>query len=245
MFRALIRPSLLRTSALPPAAREGILALGSHAILPLIAILRAALEPLREYTDGGRWMWNDADETEPVGGWAARHALELLFELRAIDAIPAMLDLLEASSGGDEIYEQILVHLPRFGKDALEPTLARFLETEDDLVRGSLASVLSELGVKDDRVFDVLLTAFEDEPELGADNLVHYGDPRALPVLARAIATFEPEWEDRDPVWTLRVIVGSHEQMAPLPPEARAHFEQLKALCATRWSGRQGPELAN
>jgi len=239
MTGALNPHTLLRGPSLSPAAREAILALGASAIEPLQAILRDALEPLRADQDGDAppsWEGRDPARS-PVGGWAPLHAVDLLAELGAIEAIPTMLDLLEASLWITEIHDRILQRLGSFGAAALEPTLALCIATDDTTLRGSLAGVLSELGVKDDRIFEVLIACFEEEPYLGSMHFAYYRDERALPILARAAAAFEPEWDCNDPIGTLRGIVEAHEEMAPLPAEVRARFDRLRALCAATTTG--------
>ena len=231
--------TLLRGPSLSRAAREAILDLGASAIEPLQAILRDALEPLREDQDGDpppSWEGRHPAR-KPVGGWAALHAVDLLAELGAIDAIPTMLEVLEASLWITEIHDLILQRLRSFGTAALEPTLALCIATHDTTLRGSLTGVLSELGTKDDRIFEVLAAFFEEEPYLGSTHFAYYGDARALPILARAAASFEPEWDCTDPIGTLRSIVEAHEEMAPLPAEVRARFDRLRALCAAATTG--------
>ncbi len=165
------------------------------------------------------------------------HEVDLLAELGAIEAIPTMLELLEASLWITEIHDRILQRLRSFGTAVLEPALALCLATDDTTLRGSLASVLSELGVKDDRIFEVLVAVFEEEPYLGSMHFAYYGDERALPILACAAAAFEPEWDCTDPIGTLRGIVAAHEEMAPLPTEIRARFDRLRGLCAAATTG--------
>src|SRR5258708_18552512 len=124
--------------------RRRILALGPSAIPPLIAILRA----------------NE--------GWAAVHAVELLVDLGATDAILPMLEMLELTEFDELVHDRIGQHLPRLGAPVLEPAIAKYEALDDPDARDSIGWVLSDLGVRDPRVFEILCDAFNEEPVLGA-----------------------------------------------------------------------------
>src|SRR5260370_10810023 len=87
--------------------RRRILALGPSAIPPLIAILRA----------------NE--------GWAAVHAVELLVDLGATDAIVPMLETLEVTDYDELVHDRIEQHLPKLGAPVLEPALAKYAALDD------------------------------------------------------------------------------------------------------------------
>ena len=110
-MKGLLNPhALLRGPSLSPAAREAVLALGAKAIEPLQAILRDAIKPLREDQDGDLPpSWEGGDPARiPVGGWAPLHAVDLLAELGAVEAIPTMLELLEASLYITAVHDGVL-----------------------------------------------------------------------------------------------------------------------------------------
>jgi hypothetical protein len=54
----------------------------------------------------------------------------------------------------------------------------------------SVASVLARVGLRDDRILDLLLAQLRRAPAF-AGNLAEYGDPRALPSLLEALDAFE------------------------------------------------------
>jgi hypothetical protein len=200
---------------LPPPLREAILAHGGAAVAPLLAIFRD--ESLTEKDDPGE-------------GWAPIHAVGLLADLKDPAAIEPMLDMLEETDWDLIIHDRIVIRLPDFGRMALEPLLARIDETEDDARHSTLCSILSELGVKDERAFQALCDAFESDVILGASSLAQYGDPRGLPMIGDAIEEFDIRWDSPAPVYGLEDLVEAYESLsaAPLPFALRAHADAIR-----------------
>ena len=123
----------------------------------------------------------------PGEGWAPIHAAEHLIELRAEEAIEPMLDLLAELDSMETLHSILLEGLRSFSELALEPALRSYQRTDDREYQSTLALILSELAVSDPRVFDVLVEQLERDPDLIAGALAEYGDPAALPHLARAL----------------------------------------------------------
>lgn len=198
---------------LPSELRERILARGQEAIPPLVEILQD--EEL-------------GAEDGPAGGWPPIHAVELLVDLGALEAIEPMLDILAETDWDTIIHDRIVLRLPDLRGAVLEPALARIVSGIDEPLHDNLCSILSEIGVRDDRVYSELCKAFERNETIGAVRLADYGDPRALPLLARALHEFEPDWQSPFGLLGLADLVDAHERLgAPLPEELRARVDEL------------------
>lgn len=122
----------------------------------------------------------------PGEGYAPIHAATLLGELKDAAAIGPLLDALRRSEPMEIIHSTLIDSLTQFGRLALEPALAAAAAAGDQDYEEAVASVVAELGVRDPRVFELLLRVFERKVDLGAAYLAQYGDPAALPVLHQA-----------------------------------------------------------
>ena len=120
-------------------------------------------------------------------GYAPIHALRLLGVLRATAAIPTMLDVLRSSDSLDLARGAAAHALGAIGPPALEPCLAALAAAAAVEDRIDLPSILSELGVRDERIYEALLAELARDPESGAGSLVAYGDSRAVSHLASAL----------------------------------------------------------
>ncbi len=119
-------------------------------------------------------------------GWAPLHAIELLGRLRSAAAIPLLLAQLDGDDF-DLAFDRAHYALVSIGGAALEPCLAAHASASEELAF-SLIGVLAELGVRDERVFQILVAALPENLGFGATNLAQYGDPRAVPILQAALA---------------------------------------------------------
>jgi hypothetical protein len=130
-------------------------------------------------------------------GWTALHAVTLLGALRATQSIPRLIALLASSNTDEYVWDRSMQALHAMGAPALEPCLAAHAATEDDEARSSLASAMSGLGVKDERLFELLVERLDREVSISAANLASYGDERALPHLVRALDQYAFDPNDR------------------------------------------------
>jgi hypothetical protein len=128
-----------------------------------------------------------AREEARGGGYAPIHAAKLLQQLEATDAIAPMLRVLARCDPMDILYSALVNALESLGAPVLEPALAAHAAAESEDHRAALANVLSGLGVRDDRILPILLTALNDDVVLGAGLLAEYGDPAALAHLSAAL----------------------------------------------------------
>jgi hypothetical protein len=184
---------LTEADELPDRLRERILAFGSEAVPPLVALLEnPGLSVATLLVDS---------EVQII-------AVRLLGELRAIEALGAMLRIFWGTSpNADKIHEEILAALPHLGPAIMEPILAAYAATTDFYLRPELADVLSQLGVHDDRIFEILAREFGSDPCLGSGNFTNYRDPRALPLLHAALDRYDPQAKDQHPDYVLIEMV--------------------------------------
>jgi hypothetical protein len=160
---------------LAPAVRDRILSAAASAVPTLIEVL--VDESL-------------AAENGPGQGYAPIHAARLLGDLAATEAIEPLLGRLADTTWGEILHDTIIQALPRIGATVVEPALRLLAETDDPDVRHSVRAVLSEVGVRDDRIRDALVAELELEPDLGAMHLSSYGDASVLPLLHDAFSRY-------------------------------------------------------
>jgi hypothetical protein len=192
-------------------------------------------------------------EESPGGGWAPVHAVELLGELGATEAIEPMLRQLVESDWESYLHDRLLVTLPKLGAGVAEPALAAHEAATDPEVRGSLCSVLAELGMRDERIYQALVEDFQRDPVLGAMHFAEYGDRRALPLLLAELDQYEPV-EEGGPLANFGVadMVDAVEELGgKLTPELQAKVDGIFArdeirrqrinAAFQRESGRRAP----
>ena len=132
-----------------------------------------------------------ARSASPGEGWAPVHAARLLGELRAADAVQPMLRLLADTDPMDVLHDRIILSLPEIGEPVVEPALRAYAGSDDPDFKASVASVLARTGVRDDRIFALLLENLRTAPSHGAGDLAEYGDERAVPYLAGAFDEYD------------------------------------------------------
>jgi hypothetical protein len=157
---------------LPEAVRRPLVAAGASIVPALIALVEDAL------TDDQRDL-----------GWAPLHAIDLLGALEDTRALPVLLRCLDLEDELDLRVEQAEAALRALGPCTLEDCVAAYAASPRDAFRDRLAGVMSQWGLHDERIYAALLDTLQRTPELGANYLVDYGDPRALEVLAQTFDT--------------------------------------------------------
>jgi hypothetical protein len=208
--------------ALPTELRERIVTLGEPAVQPLIAILEN--EDL-------------ALEDSASGGWPPIHAVGLLVDLGSSEAVEPLLRVLRATDWNEILHDRILLRLHELGPTVLEPALreAQAARNENEDFHDALCAVLAELGVKDERIWIELHARFERDETGGAMCFADYGDPRALPLLERAIRHFEPEAHGQFGLISLADLVEAHDRLdGTLPDDVLERVERLRG----EWSAR-------
>ena len=117
-------------------------------------------------------------------GWAPLHAIDLLGALGRPGA-PVLLRCLDLEDELDLRVEQAEAALRALGARVLEDCVAAYAASPQEAFRDRLAGVMSQWGLHDERIYAALLDTLQRTPELGANYLVDYGDPRALKMLAQ------------------------------------------------------------
>ncbi len=180
----LVRLLLEEGEVLSARLRAKILSTGAAAIPPLINMLN-----------------NEALQMEkaPGKGSAPIHAVDLLAELKAEAAIQPMLRwLAETEPSEDILHAKIITALGALGEAAYQPILDVFEKTEEKDLRKSLCDALVCTGIRNDRIFNIILGLFEAEKDYGATCFALYGDSRALDHLHRALAACEYQDESQN-----------------------------------------------
>jgi hypothetical protein len=153
---------------LPEAIRRPLVTAGATVVPALIALVESAL----------------ADDRVDLG-WAPLHAVDLLGALGDARAVPVLLRCLDQEDDLDLLVQQAAAALHALGVLALDSCVAAYTTTPRDAFRDRLAGVMSRWGLHDERIYTALLDTLQRTPELGANDLVEYGEARALSVLAQ------------------------------------------------------------
>ena len=159
--RAVVRQLIGAGGRMTAPLREQIMALGPAAVPPLVEI----------FTDNTMYLLDGPGE-----GWAPIHAVKLLCDLRAIEAIEPLLRRLVETDFTEIVHETIVSKLPALGAPVLEPALTAYAQQQGDDARTSLAMVIGRLHVLDDRILAILLEMLAINPTVIAGVLAEYGD---------------------------------------------------------------------
>ncbi|MFL5353476.1 SEC-C metal-binding domain-containing protein [Archangium sp.] len=189
--RARVRRLLEFAEALPEPVSEDILSLGTEAVEPLVEILRD--EPL-------------ADVMAPGEGFPPVHAARLLARLGAPGAVSPLVRRLMQTEPGELLYDTLLYALGDFGPGAVPEALGALALARDEDERLGLLCVLARSGHRDERILAALLEQLQGDVTQGAMNLSRYGDPRALPALARKLDDYPVE-EDNDDLFANQTAI--------------------------------------
>lgn len=127
-------------------------------------------------------------EGAPGDGWAPIHAATMLGELNAIEAAEPMLRVLSRCDAMEVLYSKVIFVLQSFGPPILEVVLAEYEQMESEDSAYALVDVLAGLGIRDDRIFSILLRTLRLDTAFGAGSLAAYGDPAAIPHLSGALS---------------------------------------------------------
>ena len=123
----------------------------------------------------------------PGRGYVPIHAVELLSALSAVESAESMLQVLSRCDFMDIQHGALTNALRSFGAAVLEPGLKSYTAAENQDQREAVAEVLAGIGVRDPRIFSILLAVFVENIALGSGLLAKYGDLVALPELSAAL----------------------------------------------------------
>jgi hypothetical protein len=143
--------------------------------------------------------------------------------------VSALLSALIRGDLDEILSNKIAVRLPELGQAVFEPAVQLMLSTTDEEKRDVLCSIIAQLGVRDERVFDWCKERFERDPVIGSISLADYGDERALPLLRAAIEGFEPERHSPFGLLALADFVDAYERIAKeLPSDLAERADSLR-----------------
>jgi hypothetical protein len=192
---------------LPERLRVEITCYGERGVRPLCAVLGA-------------------------NGWGPIHAVRLIGEMGAEQAIGPLIQTLHETEAGDPLHEEIHHVLEHLGERVVEPALLLHDAFRGEEVQDCLAEVLARTGVRDERILALLLGMLETgDPVLAACLLAEYGDARGLAALSRAL----DETTIEDPAPRLRnqevfEIASAIEDLGGrLTPSQAAQVERAEA----------------
>jgi HEAT repeat protein len=189
--QALVRRILEHTETLPASLQADILARGAEAVVRLVEVLLD--EPL-------------AHTTAPGEGHAPIHAVRLLAQLKASEAIEPMVRRLMHTEPGEVLHDTLLYALEELGPAVAPAALEALADARTSDERFGLLSALSHCGARDERIYAALLVQLEEDPIAAAMNLSVYGDPRAIEPLTRALEAHEVD-EDAEDLFANQTII--------------------------------------
>ena len=168
---------------------------------------RAAVIPylIRMVEDEQYWY-----EEGPGGGWAAILAVRLLGELKASQAVDALVNAVADSDPEDVIHEAALFSLLAIGRPALSAVQAYFRYGRDVETKTALAEVLGCIGRRNTDAFDLLRQVWEDADWNQNRRMVALGfgdlrDRRAIPLLQAALNDRKTDALDQEYIsWALQ-----------------------------------------
>jgi hypothetical protein len=194
----------------------------------IIAQGKAIVPALLDVLNNERLQMGDA----PGEGWAPIHAVDLLREMKATEAIQPMVMWMQKIDSLCHLHDRLLQALISFGEEALQPVLAAYDETIEPEERQSLCSILSESPVKNDTIYDILLHQLEEDVEWGTICLAEYGDSRALPHLEQALDEYEVTTDANHLLADQSVIefcAAIQKMGGKLTPSQQHKLDQVKA----------------
>jgi hypothetical protein len=193
--------------ALTPEVRQAFAARAEEAIPLLIAL--ATNEDL---------MPEDAKGE----GYTPIHAVELLGELHAVEAVPALIDIIADSEPGEIIRDSAFYALEAIGSPAIPALLATLRHSHSITLKADLAASLATVGVGEAGVFEALeqlhREATWDDRMLVATALGILGDKRAIPWLQQDLKNPDVSRFDREELYAALRELGAQ---GPEMEEAR------------------------
>ena len=199
------------TEKLPARLRQQILAVGADVTPQLVELLDAR-------------------------GWAPVHAVDLLCDLKATEALEAMLRVLARTDWADVLHDRLTRRLVEFGADALEPILVVLETTTDRDGRHGLCALAAQLGMRDPRLLETLRREFAEDEAFGALLLHDYGDPAAVPDVLGAIERFEPDFDDLTCACDFTGLVETFEHLGGVLSE---HLRERNERWEAQWQVRR------
>jgi HEAT repeat protein len=136
--------------------------------------------------------WTLYDIEGPGEGWVPIHAVRLLGELEAEEAVDDLMEVLAESRQDEIIRQTTLEALEKIGPAALPAALGFLRWSQRTGLQGEMAGLIGLLGREDERAYPALRTFYEQTDWDGARTLAVsalalLGDQRAIPLLRFAL----------------------------------------------------------
>jgi HEAT repeat protein len=130
-------------------------------------------------------------EDSPGDGYAPIHAVQILGELEAVEAVPTLVDIVADVDSEAVIYSAAIFALQKIGQRAVDPILTFMRYSWDAEAKVGLAEAI-ETSSPDERVYQALVTlwneaTWEDGKCLLAHRLAQTGGEQAIPLLEAAL----------------------------------------------------------
>ena len=185
-------------------------------------------------------LWPEDSDGE---GWASIHAVNLLGELRAAEAVQTLIDIVALSDPGEILHDRAILALEAIGTPAGRAVLETIWYTRNVELKRTLSYTLGKVGRDEPEAFDTLARLYdelswEEARLLVALGLAELGDPRAIPILERAWRDPKlPEYEATDVAEALRQF-----GVEPTPPrKPGARYNPLPMRSHSMQLGRNDP----
>lgn len=197
-------------TTLPHEVRDRIVSRGERAVPTLLAMAR--------------------DEIEHEGSgslWPRLHAIDVLGDIKDPATIEPLLELL---TDGPYLYKmarkQLVATLAAMGEQVLEPALRAHATNED--AEPDVAMLLARLGIRDERIFAILLRHLQHDPESGARFLADYGDPRAVERLHEAFDRYRPAEQRGAEIVLFSIETALQRLGSDITDEQRHRYQEME-----------------
>jgi hypothetical protein len=191
----------------------------------------------------------DSDRRHADGlAWAAGNEVTPL--IHGSSYFPELRRCVDQEDDLDLLVQQAAAELRRLGAFALDSCLVAYATMPRDAFGARLAGVMSWWGLHDERMYVALLDTLQRTPELGANDLVEYGEARALAVLAQTFDAL-PIRDGDNPLanhvfMELRCAiedVGGHWTAVHQHKFAQADAPRRRCVAQIPWASRHQPRL--
>lgn len=145
--------------------------------------------------------------------------IDLIRVWRAVEGLPFLIEYIREEP--TELPDAVVETIVEIGQPALEPLLNLYSETEES-DRSEIAFILASLGIRDQRILDLLLKQAEFDVSDGAFSLSVYGDPGAKPFLEQKLAAALTENEQKS---VEQIKYAIDELSAERPPAELEQFD--------------------
>jgi hypothetical protein len=190
------------------AAAEGVLGLDHRFLRALIDRREEALPAALEFLQGDR-SGDRVDLTPDL--------IALFRYWRAPEAIPFLVEQLREP---EYLTEEVIEALVAIGEPALEPLLHLYGEL-DPSQSEEVAFTLASLGIRDERILQVLTSRLEQDPSDALFLLSIYGDPAARPAIEQVAA----RWTSPELKKEAENVLHSLEAEPPASPREPEPFD--------------------